>query len=46
MKSRNARVQHGEEPADAERLDAHRRFRLVMDWEHFHENRIQASRGD
>ncbi len=24
---------------------AHRRFRLVMDWEHFHENRIQVSRG-
>ncbi|MFD5427706.1 DUF6042 family protein [Streptomyces sp. NPDC127084] len=27
------------------RLEAHRRFRLVMDWEHFHENRIQVSRG-
>ncbi|MEU9850094.1 hypothetical protein [Streptomyces sp. NPDC047985] len=27
-------------------MEAHRRFRLVMDWEHFHENRIQVSRGD
>ncbi|MFF4097776.1 hypothetical protein ACFYYY_29245 [Streptomyces sp. NPDC001834] len=26
-------------------MEAHRRFRLVMDWEHFHENRIQVSRG-
>lgn len=46
VKSGDARVQRGEEPADAERLEAHRRFRLVMDWEHFHENRIQVSRGD
>ncbi|MFJ3581713.1 DUF6042 family protein [Streptomyces sp. NPDC090127] len=46
VKSGNATVQRGEEPADAERLEAHRRFRLVMDWEHFHENRIQVSRGD
>ena len=45
VKSGDARVQRGEEPADAERLEAHRRFRLVMDWEHFHENRIQVSRG-
>ncbi|MFE7116805.1 DUF6042 family protein [Streptomyces sp. NPDC057654] len=43
--SGDARVQRGEESADAERLEAHRRFRLVMDWEHFHENRIQVSRG-
>ncbi|WP_240509893.1 DUF6042 family protein [Streptomyces malaysiense] len=45
VKSGDARVQRGEEPADAERPEAHRRFRLVMDWEHFHENRIQVSRG-
>ncbi|EGX55234.1 hypothetical protein SZN_33856, partial [Streptomyces zinciresistens K42] len=46
VKSGDAQVQRGEEPADAERLEAHRRFRLVMDWEHFHEKRIQVSRGD
>ncbi|MFC7220365.1 DUF6042 family protein [Streptomyces polyrhachis] len=46
VKSGDARVQRGQEPADAERLEAHRRFRLVMDWEHFHDNRIQISRGD
>ncbi|MFK4150278.1 DUF6042 family protein [Streptomyces sp. NPDC004065] len=45
VKSGDAQVQRGEELADAERLEAHRRFRLVMDWEHFHENRIQVSRG-
>ncbi|MEU1520493.1 DUF6042 family protein [Streptomyces sp. NPDC005811] len=45
VKSGDARVQRGEQLADAERLEAHRRFRLVMDWEHFHENRIQVSRG-
>ncbi|WP_329460848.1 DUF6042 family protein [Streptomyces sp. NBC_01431] len=46
VKSGDARLQRGEEPTDAERLEAHRRFRLVMDWEHFHKNRIQVSRGD
>ncbi|WP_243081613.1 DUF6042 family protein [Streptomyces sp. 891-h] len=46
VKSGDARVRRGEEPADAERLEAHCRFRLVMDWEHFHEHRIQVSRGD
>ncbi|MEU4081271.1 hypothetical protein DEJ45_00100 [Streptomyces venezuelae] len=45
VSSGDARVQRGEEPADAERLEAHRRFRLVMDWAHFHENRIQVIRG-
>ncbi|MFC8175232.1 DUF6042 family protein [Streptomyces sp. NPDC057325] len=45
VKSGDARIQRGQEPADAERLEAHRRFRLVMDWEHFHTNRIQVSRG-
>ncbi|MGW2863624.1 DUF6042 family protein [Streptomyces sp. NPDC001205] len=46
VKTGDARLQRGEEPTDAERLEAHRRFRLVMDWEHLHENRIQVSRGD
>ncbi|WP_019356627.1 DUF6042 family protein [Streptomyces sp. AA1529] len=45
VKSGDTRVQRGEEPADAERLETHRRFRPVMDAEHFHENRIQVSRG-
>ncbi|MFI7359926.1 DUF6042 family protein [Streptomyces avidinii] len=39
--SGDAQVYRGQEPADVERLEAHRRFRLVMDWEHFHETRIQ-----
>ncbi|QCX73847.1 hypothetical protein C9F11_00720 [Streptomyces sp. YIM 121038] len=46
VESGDARVQRGQEPADAERLEAHRRFRLVMDWEHIHEHRIQLSIGD
>ncbi len=46
VRSGDARVQRGEEPADAERLAAHRRFRPVMGREHFHDNRIQVSRGD
>ncbi|WP_308429617.1 DUF6042 family protein, partial [Streptomyces longisporoflavus] len=33
----------GQEPADAERLEAHQRFRLVMDWDHFNETRIQLT---
>lgn len=45
VESGDARLQRGEVPADAERLEAHRRFRLFMDWEHFHEHRIQLSRG-
>ncbi|CAM5641695.1 hypothetical protein STAFG_0270 [Streptomyces afghaniensis 772] len=45
--SGEARVQRGPEPADAERLEAHQRFRLVMDWDHFHENRVQLTiKGD
>lgn len=45
--SGEARVQRGREPADAERLEAHQRFRLVMDWDHFHENRVQLTiKGD
>ncbi|MFD4955194.1 DUF6042 family protein [Streptomyces sp. NPDC058451] len=46
VESGDAQLQRGEEPADAERLEAHRRFRLFMDWEHFHKHRIQLSRGD
>ncbi|WP_179202317.1 hypothetical protein [Streptomyces caniscabiei] len=30
VQSGDARVQRGQEPADAERLEAHQRFRLVM----------------
>lgn len=33
VKSGDARVQRGEETADAERLEAHRRFRLVKERE-------------
>ncbi|WTA76712.1 DUF6042 family protein [Streptomyces sp. NBC_00838] len=43
VKSGDAHVQRGQEPADAERLEARRRFRLFMDWEHFHETRLQLS---
>ncbi|MEU5957973.1 DUF6042 family protein [Streptomyces sp. NPDC047525] len=46
VQSGDARVQRGQEPADAERLEAHQRFRLVMDWDHFHEHRLQVSLGD
>ncbi|MEU1711077.1 DUF6042 family protein [Streptomyces sp. NPDC005706] len=45
--SGDARVQRGQESADAERLEAHHCFRLVMNWDHFHENRVQLSiKGD
>ncbi|MFJ7209613.1 DUF6042 family protein [Streptomyces sp. NPDC098789] len=44
--SGDAQVHRGQELADAERLAAHQRFRLVMDWDHFHENRIQLSLAD
>ncbi|WP_329416630.1 DUF6042 family protein [Streptomyces sp. NBC_00704] len=43
VQSGDARVQRGQEPADAERLEAHQRFRLIMNWDHFHENRLQLS---
>lgn len=43
VESGDAHVQRGQERADAERLEAHRRFRLVMNWDHFHEHRIQLS---
>ncbi|MBO7939277.1 hypothetical protein JTP77_025665 [Streptomyces sp. S9] len=39
----DARVQRGREPADVERLEAHQRFRLVMNWVRFHGHRIQLS---
>jgi hypothetical protein len=43
----DAQVQRGQEPANAERLEAHQRFRLIMNWEHLHENRMQLSiKGD
>ncbi|MFC9425751.1 DUF6042 family protein [Streptomyces sp. NPDC056987] len=41
----DAQVQRGQEPADAERLEAHQRFRLVMDWDHFHATRMELSAG-
>ncbi|MFI2511548.1 DUF6042 family protein [Streptomyces sp. NPDC018972] len=41
--SGDLRVYCGQEPAVVERLEAHQRFRLVMDWEHFHETRMQLS---
>jgi hypothetical protein len=41
----DAQVYRGQEQADAERLEAHRRFRLVMNWDHFHETRMRLSVG-
>jgi hypothetical protein len=41
--SGDAQVYRGQEPADVERLEAHQRFRLVMDWEHFHQTRMKLS---
>ncbi|MFD9860122.1 DUF6042 family protein [Streptomyces alboflavus] len=43
VESGDARVRRGEEPADTERLEAHRRFRLLMDWEHLYETRMKLS---
>ncbi|KAA6215647.1 DUF6042 family protein [Streptomyces filamentosus] len=40
VKSDDARVYRGEEPAESASLEAHQRFRLVMDWDHFHEARV------
>lgn len=39
----DAQVQRGLKPAEAERLEAHQRFRLVMNWDHFHETRMRLS---
>ena len=41
----DAQVYRGQEQADAERLEAHRRFRLVMNWDHLYENRMHLSSG-
>ncbi|MFI1377738.1 DUF6042 family protein [Streptomyces longwoodensis] len=47
VQSGDARVQRGQEPVDAERLEAHQRFRLIMNWDHFHEHRVHLSiKGD
>ncbi|MFI9251205.1 DUF6042 family protein [Streptomyces sp. NPDC053069] len=47
VESGDAQVQRGPEPADAERLEAHQRFRPVMNGDHFHENRVQPTiKGD
>ncbi|MER6105838.1 DUF6042 family protein [Streptomyces sp. NPDC001832] len=39
----DAQVHRGQEQADAERLEAHQRFRLVMHWDHFYETRMELS---
>ncbi|MEU9403585.1 DUF6042 family protein [Streptomyces sp. NPDC048242] len=44
--SGDARVLRGQEPADAERLETHQRFCLVMDWNHFHETHMGLSIAD
>ncbi|MFF4174242.1 DUF6042 family protein [Streptomyces sp. NPDC001744] len=41
VESGDALVWRGQERADPERLEAHRRFRLVMDWDHYHEARTE-----
>jgi hypothetical protein len=41
VQSGDAQVRRGQEPADTERLAVHQRFRLVMNWDHFHETRMQ-----
>ncbi|MFJ3697225.1 hypothetical protein ACIPW9_24245 [Streptomyces sp. NPDC090052] len=33
----------GQELADAERLERHHRFRLIMDWDHFRDTQIELS---
>ncbi|MGW4232217.1 DUF6042 family protein [Streptomyces sp. NPDC004980] len=43
VQSDDAKILRGQEPADAERLETHHRFRLIMDWDHFHETRIELS---
>ncbi|MFF2508283.1 DUF6042 family protein [Streptomyces sp. NPDC058067] len=40
----DAQVQRGQQQADAERLETHQRFRLVMNWDHFHETRLHVVR--
>ncbi|MFG3529984.1 DUF6042 family protein [Streptomyces sp. NPDC047917] len=41
VESGDAQVRRGQEPADVERLEAHQRFRLVMDWDHFNAAPVQ-----
>ncbi|MEU5019235.1 DUF6042 family protein [Streptomyces angustmyceticus] len=41
----DAQVRRGQEQADAERLEAHQRFRLVMNWDHCHKTRMRLSVG-
>lgn len=39
----DAQVHRVQEQADVERLEVHQRFRLVMNWDHFHEPRMRLS---
>ncbi|MFG3429453.1 DUF6042 family protein [Streptomyces californicus] len=39
----DARILRGQASADPERLEPHHRFRLIMDWAHFHDTRIEVS---
>ncbi|MFH8392191.1 DUF6042 family protein [Streptomyces sp. NPDC018036] len=41
--SADAQVYRGREAADVERLEAPQRFRLVLNWEHFHQIRMKLS---
>ncbi|MEU4068233.1 DUF6042 family protein [Streptomyces wedmorensis] len=41
--SAGAQVYRGQEPADVERLETHQRFRLILDWEHFHTTWVHLS---
>ncbi|MER5632859.1 hypothetical protein CP967_33650 [Streptomyces nitrosporeus] len=43
VESGDARVRRGQEPADPERLEAHQRFRLAVEWEHFDGPRTHLS---
>lgn len=41
----DAQLRRGQEQADAERLQSHQRFRLVLNWDHVHETRMRLSAG-
>ena len=43
VQSGDVEILRGQGPADVERLEAHHRFRLVMDRDHFHETRTELS---
>jgi hypothetical protein len=45
VESGHAHMQRDQEPADAERLEAHRRFCLVMDWERAPRRHARAGLG-